>query len=576
MIRDISLKIAGKAGDGALFTGNMLARILKRNGWEVSTYRDFPSNIRGEATNYTVRASWERIYGRGDAVDVLLGFDCEAVGRHLEEVKEGGIILCDEEDALKLSPFEKGEKTFHPFPLRKLAHERFGNEIFKNMIALGALCHILALDFSWIEEMMKKFLKREEEVTKNIMALKLGCEEAERRIGEEERFPLERRKDQGRLLISGNEAIALGALAGGCRFFAAYPICPASEIWQFLAIYFPEFNGLVIQAEDELAALNMALGASYAGVRAMTSTSGPGASLMMEGYSLSGMAEIPIVIAAVQRVGPSTGIPTKTEQGDLNQWVYGGHGDFPRLILSPSTLEECFELTYRAFNLAEKYQCPVIILTEQDYAQNLRTVPEFDFSEVKIERGKLLSEEDLLSGEYKRYEMSKDGISPRVVPSLKRGIHMVESNEHDEKGYRNEDPQNRTMMVEKRMRKLDSVHKDLIPPRFEGEREAEMGLIGFGSTFGPLEEARIRLEKKGIKTRHMHLRTLWPFPSKETEDFLKGCKKVFVVENNYQGQLSSLISSQIRNKFQWRKILKYSGQAFTPGEVYSEIEKVLG
>ena len=579
MITDISVMIAGQAGDGVLFTGNVLAKILKRQGWEISTYRDFPSNIRGEPTNYTIRASLEKIYGRGDEIDVFLAFDCEAIIKHAKSMAEGGILLCDGEDLVQLPPSRRKVRIYHKFPLRKLARDNFGKEIFKNMIALGALGYILDLDFHVIEQIISEaFLKRKgvEIVQKNIRAIHLGCEQAKEIVVPEERRSLVRRKDSDRLFLSGDEAIAFGALAAGCRFFAAYPICPATEIWQWLAVYLPQFNGLVVQTEDELAALNMALGASYAGARAMTSTSGPGASLMMESFSLSGMAEIPIVVAHVQRVGPSTGIPTKTEQGDLNQWVYGSHGDFPRIVLSPGTVEECFEFTTKAFNLAEKYQCPVILLTEEDYGLNFRSVKKFDLSKVKIERGKLLTQEELISVKnFKRYELTSDGISPRALPGMKNGLHMVESSEHDEKGYRDEEPENRIRMMQKRMKKLKSASNDMIPPKIWGERNAEIGIIGFGSTFGPIQEAITQLKEKGIRARYLQMRTLWPFPSKKVEEFVTTCKEIFVVENNFSGQLSSLIKSQVRLPFEVMNILKYSSHAFRPHEISTQIQKAL-
>lgn len=567
------------AGDGVLFTGNVLAKILKRQGWEISTYRDFPSNIRGEPTNYTIRANLEKIYGRGDDIDVFMAFDCDAIFKHAKCIAEGGILLCDGEDIVAPSPSKSKTTTYHRFPLRKLAIGSFGQEIFKNMIALGALCYILDLDFHIIEQIVSEaFLKRKgkEVVRKNIQAIHLGCEQAKKLILPEERHSLKRREDYDRLFLSGDEAIAFGALAAGCRFFAAYPICPATEIWQWLAIYLPQFNGLVIQTEDEIAALNMALGASYAGARAMTSTSGPGASLMMEGFSLAGMAEIPIVIAHVQRVGPSTGMPTKTEQSDLNQWIYGSHGDFPRIVLSPGTVEECFEFTIKAFNLAEKYQCPVILLTEQDYGHNFRSVKKFDLSKVKIERGQLLSQEELINiNDFKRYKFTPDGVSPRALPGMKNGLHMVESNEHNERGYRDEDPENRVRMMQKRMKKLKNASKDLIAPKIWGKRDAEIGIIGFGSTFGPIQEAITQLEKNGIRAKYLQMRTLWPFPSKKVEEFIATCKEVFVVENNFSGQMSLLLKSQVRMSFDARNILNYSSQAFRPQEISTQIRKAL-
>jgi 2-oxoglutarate ferredoxin oxidoreductase subunit alpha len=578
-ISDISVMIAGRAGDGVLFTGNVLARILKTQGWEVATYRDFPSNIRGEPTSYTIRASLNRIYGRSDDIDVLMAFDCASVINRAEDLAKGGILLCDGQRLARLALPESKGTTHHRFPLRKLARDNFGKEIFKNMIALGALCYILDLDFSTLERIISEvFLARKgkEIVQKNIQAIHLGCKQAKKIVEKKEIYPLLERKDENRLLLSGDEAIAFGALAAGCRFFAAYPICPASEIWQWLTQYISEFNGIVVQTEDELAALNMALGASYAGARAMTSTSGPGASLMMEAFGLSGIGEIPIVIVDVQRAGPSTGMPTKTEQSDLSQWIYGSHGDFPRIVLSPATVDECFDFTIQAFNLAEKYQCPVILLTEQDYGQNFYSAKKFDLRKVKIERGKLLSQEELSRiKDYKRYEFTPDGISPRALPGMRNGLHMVESNEHDERGYRDEDPENRIRMMQKRMKKLETVSRDWIPPKIWGEREAEVGIIGFGSTFGPIQEAIAQLKEKRIRAKYLQMRTLWPFPSKRVEQFVAGCREIFAVENNYSGQLGSLLRSQIKSPVEIKSILKYSGQSFRPVEISTQIQKAL-
>ena len=579
VIKDISIMISGYAGDGVLFTGNVLGKILKRQGWEVVTYRDFPSNIRGEATNYTIRASLEKIHGRGDAIDVLMAFDCDAILRHIKSLAPGGVILCEGEATETLRPAERKGKTFHKFPMRELARKNFKNEIYKNSILLGGLCYILNLDFQVIEKIISEvFLERkgEEVVENNIEAVNLGCEQAKMIIEDQERHNLIERPDKGRIFLSGNETIAFGALAAGCRFFAAYPICPASEIWQWLVHVFPDFNGLVVQAEDEIAAINMALGASYAGVRSMTSTSGPGASLMMEGFSLAGMAEIPVVIAHVQRAGPSTGLPTKSEQSDLNMWVFGSHGDFPRIVLSPGTIEELFEFTVTAFNLADKYQCPVIILTEQNYGQNFYTVDNFDLSKVHIDRAMLLSQEELLKKkDYKRYELTSDGISPRAIPSLKNGVHLVESVEHNERGYRDEDPAVRVRMMQKRMKKLKSASRDLIPPKFWGTEEASIGVIGFGSTVSPISEAMGHLAEQGIPSKYLQIRTLWPFPAKKTERFMTSCEHVFVVENNYSGQLSALIQGQGIECSKVIKVTKYSGHTFRPVEISSAILKAL-
>jgi len=575
MIKDLSVMIAGRAGDGVLFTGNVLARLLKRHGWEIVTSRDFPSNIRGEATCYTVRASLDKIYGLSDQVNILLAFDCEAILAHLPEIAENGIVFCDGAGEASPSPEQARGKTFHRLFLRALARERFGREIFKNVIALGAISYILDLEFSLLEEIISEmFLKRkgEEVVRKNIEAARAGFEKAGEITVEKECHPLTRKADEDRILISGDEAIGLGALAAGCRYFAAYPICPASEIWQWLVHYLPDFGGAVVQTEDELSSLNMALGASFAGARAMTSTSGPGASLMMEAFSLAGMAEIPVVIAHVQRLGPSTGMPTKTQQGDVLQWIFGSHGEFPRIVLAPGTVGECFDLTVGAFNLAEKYQCPVILLTELDMGQDYRTARAFDFSTVRIDRGKLLTPEALRNRtDFKRYEITDDGISPRALPSWKSGVHLVESLEHDEQGYRDEDPLNRRRMMEKRMRKLDRAAADLFPPRSWGCQKAEVGFIGFGSTLGAILEAMEQLRAKSIASRLLQLRTLWPFPAAEVREFLAETRTPFIVEHNFTGQLATLIRSQVSPCGELKSILNGSTRPFTPRDIVEPV-----
>lgn len=571
MIKDLSVMIAGKAGDGVLFTGNVLARLFKRHGWETATYRDFPSNIRGEATSYTIRASLDKIYGLSDRLDILMSFDCDATIAHLPQIDKRGIVFCDGEDEASLPPGQAKGRAFHRFPLRALARERFGQEIFKNMLALGALAYILDLDCSVLDRIIAEmFLKRkgEEIVRRNVEAAAFGRQKAKEITSADECHPLARKPDRRRILISGDEAIAFGALAAGCRFFAAYPICPASEIYQWLTYRLPEVNGVVVQTEDELAALNMALGAAFAGARAMTATSGPGASLMMEAFSLAGMTEIPVVVAHVQRLGPATGVPTKTQQGDVLQWIFGSHGEFPRIVLAPGTVGECFDLTVRAFNLAEKYQCPVIILTELDMGQNFRTAGAFDLAGVRIERGKLLSREDVLKmPDFRRYQLTADGVSPRALPSFKGGVHIAESLEHDEHGYRDEDDANRIRMMDKRMRKLDHAARDLAPPRLWGERKAEAGFISFGSTLGAILEARDKLREKNIRSNFLQLRTLWPFPAAAVERFLERCEKVFIVENNYSGQLATLLKSQLSPCRELRSIVNYSTRAFLPGEI---------
>ncbi len=519
---DLSVLIVGEAGDGLLFTGNVLARTLKRHGWETLTYRDFPSNIRGEESSYTVRASRRSVFGRPDRVDVILAFDCSRCRRFIRHIRPGGIVLCDGEDSAPCGERPPTKFSFYKFFMRRTAREAFGSELHKNMIVLGGLAYLFDLDRRVIEGVigdMARGTKGRGSLEMNLKAVAIGYEKASALVPPDRRISLERLSDCGRILLTGDEAIGFGALAAGCRFFAAYPICPASEVWQWLVGRFPEFRGLVVQTEDEPAALNMALGAALAGARAMTSTSGPGGSLMMEALSLAGMAEIPVVIAHVQRVGPATGIPTKTEQSDITLWIFGSHGDFPRIVLAPGTLEECFEFTIRAFNLAEKYQCPVVLLTEEDMGQNLRTTRRFDLRSVAVDRGRLAQPEDLAGAvDFKRYALTSDGISPRSFPSQPGGRHMVEGNEHDETGRRDETEKNRVEMTDKRARKLRlAPSEDFVPCRLWGRKEARLGLIAAGSVLGAAVEALDALRVLGAEAKLLQVRTLWPFPAGEVE-----------------------------------------------------------
>ena len=576
MTKDLSTMISGLAGDGILFTGNLLAKVFKRRGLEVFTFRNFPSNIRGEPTAYIIRASGKKIFGPSQEVDILVAFDCESIFRHINKLRDEGFVICDSTELKEIDSALKRRKKFFKIPIRKLARENFGNEIFKNVITLGILSHLLKLEFDLISKIIEEtFLakKGREIVEKNLRGLNLGRKEAEKIIDENYRINLPIKKDKGRLFITGDEAIALGALASGCRFFSGYPICPASEIMEWLAKKLPQYNGVVVQTEDEIAAIHMALGASYAGTRAMTATSGPGFSLMNEGLSLAGIAEIPVVIIYVQRVGPSTGMPTKSEQGDLLHSIFAGHGDFPKIVISPATIEDCFYLTAEAFNLADRFQCPVIILTEQLYGQNYQTVEEFNFSKIKIDRGKFITSNDLIDNTpFLRYRFTEDGVSPRVIPSVLNGIHMVEGNEHGETGYRDETPLIREKMVRKRMKKLETALSHLPEPLFLGPEKASIGIIGFGSTFGIIQEIREILAEKGFQIQTMHIRTLWPLQTGILRDFIESKNQIFVIENNASGQLYFLLQEFGKPKTEMKSIKKFNSEPFSKHELLKIIE----
>jgi 2-oxoglutarate/2-oxoacid ferredoxin oxidoreductase subunit alpha len=342
-----------------------------------------------------------------------------------------------------------------------------------------------------------------------------------------------------------------------------------------MAKYAPRYGGIVVQAEDELAAINMTIGAAYAGVRAMTATSGPGQALMTEGIGLAGVVETPIVVVECARAGPSTGMPTKTEQSNLNHVIFSGHGEIPKVVISPGTVEESFYLTVTAFNLAERYQLPVFLLTEQALCQSKETIPRLELDAVAIDRGKLSRNGGVTFGDYKRFAFSEDGVSPRVIPGTPGGMHLEPGSEHNEEGVITEDASNRSRMMEKRMHKLEAMRAELPKANVFGDRNAAIAFIAFGANRGPVSETQDRLAAQGTPSRFLQLRTLWPFPEEEVRDFVEGAAHVFVVENNFTGQLERLIRYVTGPLPHMHAVRKYNGRPFRPIEILEAVHKEL-
>ncbi|MEO0301269.1 MAG: 2-oxoacid:acceptor oxidoreductase subunit alpha, partial [candidate division WOR-3 bacterium] len=494
MKEDVQVRIAGIAGDGSFITGEVLASLFKKIGYYVVTVKDFPSNIRGLPSNYTVRGSSKPVYGRNNYDDFLIAFDIPSIKTHLRDLKEGSVCIYDSRDGKELSDDLKKEGVFYvPLPLREIARKELGLELIKNMVASGVLSEIFGVDEEITDRVILENFKRKGEkvVELNKKAVLKGRELVRENHGRFPEFKLRKYNDPGRVLAMGNDFVSMGAIAGGCRFLAAYPITPSSEILEFLSKEMKKFGGAAIQAEDEISSINMAIGASIAGLRAMVASSGPGVALKTEGLSYAGMTETPLVIYYAMRVGPSTGLPTKTSQEDLLYIIFAGHGEFPRLILMPATPDELFYLTAEAFNFAEEFQIPVIILTDQFLAQNKFTIDKekIDPKKVEIRRGKLvLNGNDIPrnNGFLLRYKIEEDGISPRIIPGIKEGVFGTTGYEHDEAGYGTEDEDNRVSMVKKRMSKIKHLIKRVPPPVLYEKKNAKIGIISAGSTFGPI------------------------------------------------------------------------------------------
>lgn len=576
-LKDFSVRISGFAGDGSLLAGKVVAYTLKRRGLYTVSVRDFPSNIRGLPTSLTIRANIDRIFSWNDYIDALIALEPKAVYRHLNDIKSEGVIIIDED--FKPENLERNDVYLYSVPLRKKAREMFKKEIFRNIIALGFLGYVFSIEPDEIKNSIIFYLqvKGGEILENNIKALEEGYSLAKNLL--KKRYEIEKSTDPGRYFLSGNEAVALGAIAGGCRFFAAYPITPSTEVFEFLAKHIPKYGGITIQCEDEIASINMALGASFAGVRSMTSTSGPGMALKTEALSLASMAEVPVVIYHAQRGGPSTGLPTKTGQEDLNHILFAGHGDVSRVILVPSTPEESFEFTFRAFNIAEKYQIPVIVLSEQAISQNQQTVDDIPYNNLKWERGKILSEEEALeyakSGKtYERYELTEDGVSPRAFPGTKGAIVRYNSNEKTPDGFIDEENEFRVQMVQKRLRKLERIIEDVPEPEFYGNKDYPNIIIGIGSSLGPMKEAVERLKDEGIKISYLRLRSLMPLH----EDYIYSLthnKNVLVCELNSFSQLKNYLSRIWGRKENVYSIMKYNGFPFKPIDIIRGVKKIL-
>ncbi|MCQ9280468.1 2-oxoacid:acceptor oxidoreductase subunit alpha [Priestia aryabhattai] len=578
MVQQLSWKVGGQQGEGIESTGEIFSTALNRLGYYLYGYRHFSSRIKGGHTNNKIRVSTTQVRSVSDDLDILVAFDQETIDVNVHELRVGGVVIADAKFNPSL-PETCTTATLYAVPFTEIATE-LGTSLMKNMVAVGASSAVLHIDTEIFEEVVLEIFgkKGQKVVQKNMEAIKKGADYIREQLGEQlETMKLDPADGKKRMFMIGNDAIALGALAGGARFMPAYPITPASEIMEYLIKKLPQFGGTVIQTEDEIAACTMAIGANYAGVRALTASAGPGLSLMMESIGLAGITEQPVVIIDTQRGGPSTGLPTKQEQSDLMAMIYGTHGEIPKIVMAPSTVEEAFYDTIEAFNLAEEYQCPVIMLTDLQLSLGKQSVEPLDYNRVEIRRGKLQQgelEELEEKQYYKRYRVTEDGVSPRVIPGMKHGIHHVTGVEHDETGKPSESPVNRDDQMNKRLRKTKGIRFNTPIHVYSHEKESDILFVGFNSTRGVIEEAMERLEQDGIKVNHAHIRLIHPFPADELLPYVQGAKKVVVVENNATGQLANILKMNIASHDKIQSVLKYDGNPFLPQEVYAKSKEM--
>jgi 2-oxoglutarate ferredoxin oxidoreductase subunit alpha len=605
---------------------NIFGKACGYGGLYVFGRREYHSNIKGLHSYFHLRISPKEILANVNDVDLLAAFDAETAVRHINEVvPEGGVIIGSQQvntkvlDIPTLPPEFKAElvafmkennvgetvndwlnyakqKNVHVFPvpymeLLNQIGEKLGiAQISKitrmiNVLTIGVSFALFKYDRSLAEKAVRATFSGKEKIAEmNVMALNHAYDYAEEHFKNTFKHRLEKTEvNEERLFLTGNQAVAMGKVLGGCRVQTYYPITPAADESEYLEAHQILKTGgedeaiIVIQTEDEIAAVNSASGAALAGARAATSTSGPGFSLMVEGLSWAGNSEVPLVITYYQRGAPATGLPTRHGQADLRFAMHAGHGEFPRIILASGDIQECFYDAAKVFNLAEKYQMPVIHLLDKAMANCSQTYPVFDYGKFKIERGELLTEKDLEGKEYRRFRFTETGVSPRVLLGTKNGVHWYTGDEHNEIGHISEEPFNRRLMVEKRMKKLELVAKEVPVEdklKFYGDTSSENIVVSWGSPKGAIIESLETLKQEGFSIGFMQVRLLHPLPAEEVKKALEGKKRIIDVEDNFSGQLGGIIKEATGIAPNYH-VLKYTGRPMTTTEVYNALKAIL-
>ncbi|MBF0195801.1 MAG: 2-oxoacid:acceptor oxidoreductase subunit alpha [Magnetococcales bacterium] len=568
--KDLIIRLGGEGGEGVVSAGDFIAAACARAGLEVYTFKTFPAEIKGGYCMYQVRCSADRVYNQGDTFDVFCAFNGEAYEMNKHLLIPGSVFVYDGPGG-DFEPEIPEGVTAYPIPMTKTA-QALKSKRSKNMVALGALSALFNIYEGTLKEVLTKKFKSKGD---DILEFNLGAFDEGKKLGEAltkvDDYKVAVPKDPGDvIIISGNEACGMGAVLGDLDFFSAYPITPATEVAKFVAEHLPKKGGTLLQAEDEIASIAQVLGASYAGKKSMTATSGPGLALMSELLGMSTMSEIPCFLIDVQRGGPSTGMPTKHEQSDLFIAIHGGHGDSPRIVMSVEDVKDCIDMTVEGLNLAEKYQCPVILLSDGSLAFSTQTVPApntNDFTHVNRKRWDG-------TGEFKRYELTDDNISPMCDPGTPGGQHIATGLEHNEAGAPRYGGADRVKQINKRFGKLETVEASCKPTEVDGEGDADLGIIAWGSTIGVVREAVQRLRDEGLKVKGFYPKLMWPMPVGQYEAFAKSCGgNILVPEVNHQGQLAHFIRSETTIKPISYPISE--GLPFTPSMIVEKSKEVL-
>ncbi len=566
-----TFKIGGEAGFGVMSAGLVFSKICTRSGLSIFNYSEYPSLIRGGHNVMQTSVSDKPVFSQYAHTNFLVALNQETLDLHAQELVADAGVLYDTESKIDCSTLPSHVNKFE-IPLLQIVRDVNGSFVMRNTVAMGAVVALLGGDLGHLKDLISEEFgaKKEELIKINHRACELAYDYAKKTYGSKAHnlFSQTPHEIKQQLVLTGNEAIALGALAGGVNFVSIYPMTPTSNILHTLAPLQEKYGFIYKQPEDEISAINMAIGAAFAGARSMVATSGGGFCLMAEGYGLAGITETPVVIIEGMRPGPATGLPTWTSQGDL-KFVLNAHQDeFPKIIIAPGDLEEAFHYTMQAFNLAEKYQTPVVVLVDKYLCESQASVAPFDYTNYKVSRGKTTLEAD---ANFKRYALSEDGISTRTFPGT--GNHFVaNSDEHNDEGYSTEEITTRNEQMNKRMQKLSTCAKEDMPkPQLFGPKDAELTLVSWGSNKGPILQAMNELKN----VNYLHLTWVNPFPTQEVLEALEGAKTILNVECNYSGQMAGLIKERTGINIK-NHMLKFDGRPFYPEEIIKKVKELIG
>jgi 2-oxoglutarate ferredoxin oxidoreductase subunit alpha len=584
-VNELNFMVGGFAGQGVRTVGDAFGRLCVQAGLHVFVNLEYPSNIKGEHNHSQIMVSERPVHSLTRPVDLLLALDAKTVLWHAPDLRPGGALIYDSKN-LERSPIDPGltgvkierdDILVVDLPLLQIAREVGGGEKMLNSMGLGVVQGLLRFDFEELAAMLRASLAKlgEEKVRQNLEGARRAFDLAHDQFAGRFDVRLERREGPGRMILTGNEALGMGAVKAGLKFFAAYPMTPASSILSFMSKHAREFGLISILPEDEISAVGMAVGAAYAGVRAMTATSGGGFCLMCEHLGLAAMCEIPIVIVEAQRPGPATGLPTRTAQGDL-KFVLSAHQDeFARVVIAPGDPVEAFRWGFEAFNIAERVQTPVILLMDKHLSESGFTCEPFRTDGMTVDRGLFLSEEELAAmPKYKRYAVTESGVSPRSRPGVRGGAYLANGNEHNQYGHISEDSRNRSAQVEKRLRKLKALDVSEFGACLHGDAEADVTLVGWGSTKCVVHDAMKVLNERGVRCNFLQIIFIEPFPWAFVTRVLNQAKKTILIENNATAQLADVVCEKIGIVLRDR-VLKYDGRMFFRDELADRIEEFL-